>query len=66
LSDLPRNVTEVLLTDLKPGMQLARGIVTPSGMLLIPEGQVLSELAVLKLVNHNRLNLVTERLMVYT
>jgi response regulator RpfG family c-di-GMP phosphodiesterase len=66
LSELPRNVTEVLLTDLKPGMQLARGIVTPSGMLLIPEGQVLSELAVLKLVNHNRLNLVTERLMVYT
>ncbi len=66
LSDLPRNVTEVLLTDLKPGMQLARGIVTPSGMLLIPEGQELSELAVLKLVNHNRLNLVTERLMVYT
>jgi hypothetical protein len=59
-------VTEVLLTDLKPGMQLARGIVTPSGMLLIPEGQELSELAVLKLVNHNRLNLVTERLMVYT
>jgi response regulator RpfG family c-di-GMP phosphodiesterase len=66
LSELPRNVTEVLLTDLKPGMQLARGIVTPSGMLLIPEGQELSELAVLKLVNHNRLNLVTERLMVYT
>jgi response regulator RpfG family c-di-GMP phosphodiesterase len=66
LSDLPRNVTEVLLSDLKPGMQLARGIVTPSGMLLIPEGQVLSELAVLKLVNHSRLNLVTERLMIYS
>jgi response regulator RpfG family c-di-GMP phosphodiesterase len=66
LSDLPRNVTDVLLSDLRPGMQLARGIVTPSGMLLIPEGQVLSELAVLKLVNHSRLNLVTERLMIYT
>jgi response regulator RpfG family c-di-GMP phosphodiesterase len=66
LSDLPRNVTEVLLSDLKPGMQLARGIVTPSGMLLIPEGQLLSEVSVLKLVNHSRLNLVTERLMIYT
>lgn len=66
LSELPKNVTEVLLSDLKPGMQLARGIVTPSGMLLIPEGQVLSEVAVLKLVNHSRLNLVTERLMIYT
>jgi response regulator RpfG family c-di-GMP phosphodiesterase len=66
LSDLPRNVTEVLLSDLKPGMQLARGIVTPSGMLLIPEGQLLSEVSVLKLANHSRLNLVTERLMIYT
>jgi response regulator RpfG family c-di-GMP phosphodiesterase len=65
LSELPRNVTEVLLSDLKPGMQLARGIVTPSGMLLIPEGQVLSEISVHKLLNHSRLNLVTERLMVY-
>jgi response regulator RpfG family c-di-GMP phosphodiesterase len=66
LSDLPRNVTEVLLSDLKPGMQLARGIVTPSGMLLIPEGQLLSEVSVLKLASHSRLNLVTERLMIYT
>jgi response regulator RpfG family c-di-GMP phosphodiesterase len=66
LSELPKNVTEVLLSDLKPGMELARGIVTPSGMLLIPEGQVLSEVSVLKLVNHSRLNLVTERLMIYT
>ncbi len=65
LSNLPRNVKEMLMVDLKPGMELARGVVTPSGMLLVPEGQVLNDLAIMKLLNHNRLHLVTERLLVY-
>jgi response regulator RpfG family c-di-GMP phosphodiesterase len=65
MSNLPKNVKEVLMAELKPGMQLARGIVTPSGMLLMPEGQVLNEVAIYKLSNHNRLNLVTERLLVF-
>jgi response regulator RpfG family c-di-GMP phosphodiesterase len=65
LSDLPRNVKEVLMAELKGGMELARGIVTPSGLLLVPEGQVLTDLAVLKLQNHSMLSLVTERLLVY-
>ena len=65
LSDLPRNVKEVLMAELKGGMELARGIVTPSGLLLVPEGQVLTDLAVLKLQNHSMLRLVTERLLVY-
>jgi response regulator RpfG family c-di-GMP phosphodiesterase len=65
LSDLPRNVKEVMMAELKSGMELARGIVTPSGLLLVPEGQVLTELAVLKLQNHSMLSLVTERLLIY-
>ena len=65
IADLPRNVREVLLSELKSGMQLARGIVTPSGMLLLPEGLELNPAAIDKLHNHNRLNLVTERLLVY-
>jgi response regulator RpfG family c-di-GMP phosphodiesterase len=65
ISDLPRNVKEVLMVELQPGMQLARGIVTPSGVLLLPEGQVLTELAISKLGNHGQLHLVTERLLVY-
>jgi hypothetical protein len=46
-------------------MQLARGILTPSGMLLVPEGQVLTDLAISKLGNHGQLQLVTERLLIY-
>ncbi|MEI6870749.1 MAG: HD domain-containing phosphohydrolase [Verrucomicrobiota bacterium] len=65
LSDLPRNVREVMMAELRGGMELARGIVTPSGLLLVPEGQVLTDLAVLKLQNHSMLRLVTERLLVY-
>jgi response regulator RpfG family c-di-GMP phosphodiesterase len=65
MSKLPRNVREVLMAELKPGMELARGIVTPSGMLLVPAGQVLNEFSISKLTNHNRLNLVTERLMIF-
>lgn len=65
MSKLPRNVKEVLMAELKPGMELARGIVTPSGMLLMPAGQVLNDYSIAKLSNHNRLNLVTERLMIF-
>jgi response regulator RpfG family c-di-GMP phosphodiesterase len=65
MSKLPRNVKEVLMAELKPGMELARGIVTPSGMLLVPAGQVLNDYSISKLTNHNRLNLVTERLMIF-
>jgi response regulator RpfG family c-di-GMP phosphodiesterase len=65
VSDLPRNVREVLMSELVPGMQLARGIVTPSGMLLLPEGLELNSIAIDKLNNHNRLNLVAERILVY-
>ncbi len=65
MSNLPRNVREVLMVELQPGMELARGVVTPSGMLLVPEGQVLNTFSIMKLVNHSRLHLVTERLLVY-
>lgn len=65
VSDLPRNVREVLMSELIPGMQLARGIVTPSGMLLLPEGLELNSISIDKLNNHNRLNLVAERILVY-
>lgn len=65
LSNLPKNVREVLLSELKPGMELARGVVTPSGILLVPEGKALDVYSIIKLTNHSRLHLVTERLLVY-
>jgi response regulator RpfG family c-di-GMP phosphodiesterase len=66
MSDLPNNVTEVLLCELQSGMRLARGIVSPAGVLLVPEGQVLTEPSLKKLINHSRHNLLLERIMIYT
>ena len=65
VSKLPRNVREVLMGELEEGMQLAKGITTRSGVLLVPAGQELNAVSVSKLRNHARLNLVTERILVF-
>jgi response regulator RpfG family c-di-GMP phosphodiesterase len=62
---IPRKEREVLLSELAPGMILAKGIYTPSGLLLIPEGQQLSETYIDKLLNHNRINPINQSLVVY-
>lgn len=60
-----RRQQEVLLSELRPGMVLAKGIYTATGLLLIPEGQVLNEPYIDKLKNHNRLSPITQSLLVY-
>ncbi len=62
---VPRKEREVLLSELKPGMILAKGIYTANGLLLIPEGQELSEPYIDKLRNHNRINPISQSLLVY-
>ena len=47
-------------------MHLARGIFSPAGLLLIPEGQELTTPTISKIKNHNLLNSVTQRLLVYS
>lgn len=61
---LPHREREVLLAELRPGMILAKGIYTSSGMLLLPDGERLSELNIDKLRNHNRINPITQSLIV--
>ena len=65
-SDLPRQVRELMLNELRPGMHLARGIFSPAGLLLIPEGQELTTPTIAKIKNHNLLTNVTQRLLVYS
>ena len=65
-SDLPRQVRELMLNELRPGMHLARGIFSPAGLLLIPEGQELTTPTITKIKNHNLLSSVTQRLLVYS
>jgi response regulator RpfG family c-di-GMP phosphodiesterase len=66
VSELPRSVREVRVADLEAGMALADGIFSPSGLLLIPEGQTLTEPTIAKIKNHNLINHVTQRLLVYS
>ena len=61
----PRGQREVLLGELSPGMILAGGVYTSSGMLLIPEGQVLSGVYIDKILNHHRVNPIKHSLLVY-
>jgi response regulator RpfG family c-di-GMP phosphodiesterase len=66
VSELPRSVREVAISELRAGMALAKGIFSPSGLLLIPEGQELTEPTIAKIKNHNLNNHVTQRLLVYS
>ncbi len=65
LAPLPRKERQVLLADLRPGMVLARGIYTANGLLLAPEGQQLNATYIEKLLNHNRIQPITQSLVVY-
>lgn len=64
-ADLPKQVREIMMDEMSPGMRLVDGIYSPVGLLLIPEGQSLNETSITKIKNHNLLNSVTQRLLVY-
>ncbi|HVY68935.1 MAG TPA: HD domain-containing phosphohydrolase [Verrucomicrobiae bacterium] len=64
-ANVPRRQREVLLAELRPGMVLAKGIYTSNGLLLIPEGQTLSETNIDKLRAHNRVNPINQSLLVF-
>ena len=59
------NGGKVGLPELRPGMVLARGIYTNNGLLLVPEGQRLNATFIEKLLNHNRIQPITQSLIVY-
>lgn len=65
LAPLSRRERAVVLADLRPGMVLARGIYTANGVLLAPEGQQLNATYIEKLLNHNRVQPITQSLVVY-
>jgi response regulator RpfG family c-di-GMP phosphodiesterase len=65
VTTVPRKEREIGLPDLRPGMVLARGIYTTNGLLLVPEGQRLNATFIEKLLNHNRIQPITQSLIVY-
>ncbi|MEZ5278659.1 MAG: response regulator [Opitutaceae bacterium] len=64
-TSLPRKVREITLDELGPGVVLARGIYTPSGLLLISEDKELTPLTVNKIREHNAVTPITQRLLIY-
>jgi hypothetical protein len=62
---LPKKMREILFSDLKPGMVLAKGIYSPTGMLLIPSDEILTEKTLQKLTTHNMVDPTTQRILVY-
>jgi response regulator RpfG family c-di-GMP phosphodiesterase len=62
---VPASQKAVLLAELEPGMIVAQGIYTSQGILLIPEGQPLTEPHIDRLRNHNRITPITQSLLIY-
>ncbi|MGA2246201.1 MAG: HD domain-containing phosphohydrolase [Verrucomicrobiota bacterium] len=65
VASVPRRERQVSLGDLRPGMVLSRGIYTPSGLLLVPEGQRLNATYIEKVLNYNRVQPLVQALTVY-
>lgn len=65
LAHAPRKERQIQLSELRPGMVLARGISAPNGLLLAPEGQQLNFTYIEKILNHNRIQPIDQSLVVY-
>jgi response regulator RpfG family c-di-GMP phosphodiesterase len=65
LVQLPKQVREIMLHELEPGMVLANGIYSPHGLLLIGEGQALNPGTIAKIRSHNQVTPINQRLLVY-
>jgi response regulator RpfG family c-di-GMP phosphodiesterase len=64
-SSLPRLVREVMVDELDVGMQLASGIYSPTGVLLVAEGYHLDENTIKKIRNYNASSSLLRQLLVY-
>ena len=62
---VPGKQREVMLSELAPGMVLAQGIYSENGVLLMPDGQRLTSTYIDKLRNYNRINPISQSLLVY-
>ncbi len=62
---LPRLVKEVMVDELTVGMQLASGIYSPTGVLLVADGYHLDESTIHKIKNYNLSSLLHRQLLVF-
>lgn len=55
----------IAVTELRPGMVMARDIYTPTGLLLAPQGQQLDHAVIHRMLEHNRAQPITQTLAIY-
>jgi response regulator RpfG family c-di-GMP phosphodiesterase len=64
-ASVARRQREVALEELKPGMVLARGVCSRNGVVIVPDGQKLTEAFIEKINRHHRLKPITQSLLVF-
>jgi len=64
-ASISRKEREILIAELQPGMVLAKGIYTPNGLLIVPEGQPLNEDSISKILSHNQTSPIIHSLLVF-
>jgi response regulator RpfG family c-di-GMP phosphodiesterase len=62
---IPRKERHLSLAELRPGMVLAKGIHTYNGLLLVSQGQKLNATYIEKVLNHNRIQPITDTVVIY-
>lgn len=65
LARLPQKVKDILFSELSPGMVLAGDIKSPLGLLLLPEGHVITEDSLKKIIRHNMSDPIHHQILVY-
>lgn len=64
-ASVARRQREVPLQELKPGMVLARGVRSRNGVVIVPDGQRLTEAFIDKIHRHHRLKPIPHAVLVY-
>ncbi len=59
-----KGMREVLIAELQPGMRLARNLLSPSGILLVPENTLLDDHSIRRLNRYNAANQLQDRILV--
>ena len=64
-ASVERREREVSLEELKPGMVLSRGVCSRNGVVIVPDGQRLTDAFIEKINRHHRLKPITQPVLVY-
>jgi len=64
-ASVPRREREVAVSELRPGMVLARGVYSRHGVQIAPDGQSLTEAYIERILRHHRLKPIAQSLLVY-